>query len=581
MNLPTIVNIAIGLIFVYLTLSLLASGLQEWFNSFLELRAKNLKDSIRNLLGEENTNQASSETLTEALYRNPLIQGMNQKFHQLSWLRLGRKAISAGPSYIDADTFANGLLSELGLSELSREISEVKLDKFIDQQLYKILEILPDFKTIVTKEKPTDTEIKSLIQEFAEGTQKPTTASGSRFSELKNTLYRIRDEFEKGNAELESSVSRIQAALIQYFEDAKSSFSINNDSIQQALPEASQHFLSRLKNLERSFQAQFSNDEKLVLLNSLKPNLVESIRELTQIVQAYKEAPANAVMGQDDVSHALKRLGRDAKEFIDRIPAPLAKSLQALAEGAQRKAKGAEISINQFQAEVEAWFDASMARASGAFKRFNQVIAFLIGFAIAIFANADTFNMVSQLSKESDVREALVSPALQYYNQRSAAQASSTPAPIAPPVAGEPAASAPTVTSSQEASRQQAIQNTKEANAILEQLQNSNVSLPLGWSTTHVSQQLSCPAPVGGAQAASSAAGSSNEELGGVEVFFGGCPDEKQTAIDWGTRLRMIVGWLPTAIAVSMGAPFWFDLLGRLINVRSTGSKPKSSTGDS
>jgi hypothetical protein len=30
------------------------------------------------------------------------------------------------------------------------------------------------------------------------------------------------------------------------------------------------------------------------------------------------------------------------------------------------------------------------------------------------------------------------------------------------------------------------------------------------------------------------------------------------------------VGWLITALAVSLGAPFWFDMLNKFIVVRST-----------
>lgn len=39
-------------------------------------------------------------------------------------------------------------------------------------------------------------------------------------------------------------------------------------------------------------------------------------------------------------------------------------------------------------------------------------------------------------------------------------------------------------------------------------------------------------------------------------------------------HLRSLVGCLLTAIALSLGAPFWFDLLGTLINVRSAGAVP-------
>jgi hypothetical protein len=35
-----------------------------------------------------------------------------------------------------------------------------------------------------------------------------------------------------------------------------------------------------------------------------------------------------------------------------------------------------------------------------------------------------------------------------------------------------------------------------------------------------------------------------------------------------------LCGWLLTAIAVSLGAPFWFDLINKFINIRMVGQKP-------
>ena len=37
---------------------------------------------------------------------------------------------------------------------------------------------------------------------------------------------------------------------------------------------------------------------------------------------------------------------------------------------------------------------------------------------------------------------------------------------------------------------------------------------------------------------------------------------------------KHIPGWLFTIIAVSLGAPFWFDLLNRFMNIRSAGRAP-------
>jgi hypothetical protein len=49
----------------------------------------------------------------------------------------------------------------------------------------------------------------------------------------------------------------------------------------------------------------------------------------------------------------------------------------------------------------------------------------------------------------------------------------------------------------------------------------------------------------------------------------------------WGPGVHIgpmkLLGWSATALAVSLGAPFWFDMLSRLLNIRSAGPKPKRS----
>jgi hypothetical protein len=39
-----------------------------------------------------------------------------------------------------------------------------------------------------------------------------------------------------------------------------------------------------------------------------------------------------------------------------------------------------------------------------------------------------------------------------------------------------------------------------------------------------------------------------------------------------------LLGWILTAIAVSLGAPFWFDTLNRFVNIRSTGRAPDKAS---
>jgi hypothetical protein len=39
--------------------------------------------------------------------------------------------------------------------------------------------------------------------------------------------------------------------------------------------------------------------------------------------------------------------------------------------------------------------------------------------------------------------------------------------------------------------------------------------------------------------------------------------------------LAMVVGWAVTALSALFGAPFWFDNLQKLVNLRGTGQKPE------
>ena len=82
-----IVDVALGLVFFYVTLSLVCSSIQEIIASLLRLRSRNLRKGIRNLIGSE---------YAEAMYDHPLIKG----------LRKPKKL----PSYIKPDIFSTALI---------------------------------------------------------------------------------------------------------------------------------------------------------------------------------------------------------------------------------------------------------------------------------------------------------------------------------------------------------------------------------------------------------------------------------------------------------------------------------------
>jgi hypothetical protein len=44
--------------------------------------------------------------------------------------------------------------------------------------------------------------------------------------------------------------------------------------------------------------------------------------------------------------------------------------------------------------------------------------------------------------------------------------------------------------------------------------------------------------------------------------------------------LSKLIGLLLTVLAVSLGAPFWFDLLNKFVNIRGTGTPLQTATGE-
>ena len=59
-----------------------------------------------------------------------------------------------------------------------------------------------------------------------------------------------------------------------------------------------------------------------------------------------------------------------------------------------------------------------------------------------------------------------------------------------------------------------------------------------------------------------------------------GWTDKTLSSSDYAGDGVVVLGWLLTTLAGLMGAPFWFDALKSLVNVRNAGPKPLSSTSD-
>lgn len=90
MNLDAILEVVIGLVAAWLTLSVAVSQVQEWFSSLLGWRAKDLEKTIGSMLVDGQ--------LAKAFYNHPYIQSLSEP---------GK---NRGPSYIQASTFSTVLV---------------------------------------------------------------------------------------------------------------------------------------------------------------------------------------------------------------------------------------------------------------------------------------------------------------------------------------------------------------------------------------------------------------------------------------------------------------------------------------
>ncbi|HVO15833.1 MAG TPA: hypothetical protein VMV26_11495, partial [Alphaproteobacteria bacterium] len=88
----------------------------------------------------------------------------------------------------------------------------------------------------------------------------------------------------------------------------------------------------------------------------------------------------------------------DVRKAVDRLPASNIKDaiLGAFTEGVQ--------SIEDLRANVATWFDDTMERVSGSYKRWLQWISLGVGLAIAVALNADSWTVASALWSDAALR---------------------------------------------------------------------------------------------------------------------------------------------------------------------------------
>ena len=189
------------------------------------------------------------------------------------------------------------------------------------------------------------------------------------------------------------------------------------------------------------------------------------------------------------------------------------------------QAKGAKDELAAARENVEAWFDNAMDRVSGQYTRKAQLITIAVALALTAVANADSFVIADTFNRDQELREAVVGLAQQTV-QDPAYDACLAGTPTAfEDLATEDAGAAPTPTPAE--------CDTALANRLEDQV--AELGLPLGWSEENV---------------------------------------PNRNLRDWSAK---VAGLLFTGFAVSLGAPFWFDLLKRFVNIRATGKVPEQT----
>jgi len=168
--------------------------------------------------------------------------------------------------------------------------------------------------------------------------------------------------------------------------------------------------------------------------------------------------------------------------------------------------------MDKVRSEIAKWYEAQTDRVTGWYKAFARKHLLVFGLLAAVLFNIDTIAITKQIAAEPGLRSILVA-----YSSDPEFRKLSQAEPSADPEKALASASA----------------SGKQAKQFLDQAHG----LPFGWSLS---------------------------------------PLEWWKVSTGSTLVFTFAGWLLTGLGVSMGAPFWFDLLNKVASLRAAGPKPPS-----
>jgi hypothetical protein len=282
------------------------------------------------------------------------------------------------------------------------------------------------------------------------------------------------------------------------------------------------------------FQAQTCGEK----FPELKPILAKLIPEVDMYYRQFVIEHGKAPDSGTDTGLAMRqfRLGMLA---LQNINPRLSETVTAIIRQAEVYALSGAQAIATARINLESWFNDAMDRLSGTYKRRAQAISFMIGLFIALILNVDSINVATSLWREPILRQAILAEA-QNYTASAASQGV---------VAADPLVNIP---------------------ALENQLQG--LKIPLGWTIS--------PINTSGGQCsflpikAGQVWGIPGMDNQGLPI----CKGIINLPTDLDGWLVKILGLLIAGLAAAQGAPFWFDILKKFINIRGTGANPAEQT---
>lgn len=217
--------------------------------------------------------------------------------------------------------------------------------------------------------------------------------------------------------------------------------------------------------------------------------------------------------------------------------------------------------LTKFKLNIEAWFDRTMEQTTEWYKRKIQIVLLVLGFMMAWFFNADTFTIISKLSTDKDARDKIVTLA--------AAYTQNNPRPTG--------VKFDSTNRSSDSAMNAKLDSLNDIKKKLEQdIVDANSILGLGgWAPDSVRVFTD----------------KNGEKIYSPQIDYVSLSEKDQQIQDgfiyfkhkkWSYFFRLFAhhffGFLITAIAISLGAPFWFDMLNKLMELRTSAKQATNST---